>query len=159
MRPIPPIVIDTREQQPYEFTGCSAQRGTLETGDYSLLGHELSVAVERKSKSDAWGCVGGGRTRFLACLRRLGGIASPAVVIEASLDEFAIPPAYSRLKPAHAVGAFISWSQEFRIPVFWCPSRAHAERVALRWLEAFWRHHERDAIRQAQRHTDRLSAG
>ena len=139
--PPPPIIIDTREQLPYEFLGiASVQRGTLATGDYSLSQHEQSVCVERKSKSDAWGCVGGGRQRFTACLARLGAIGSPAIVIEASLDEFARPPARTRLTAAQAVGAYISWSQEFRIPIFFCPSRAYAERVCLRWLLSYWRH-------------------
>ena len=34
----PPVVVDTREQRPYLF--ADSVRGTLRTGDYSLLGYE-----------------------------------------------------------------------------------------------------------------------
>lgn len=140
---LPAIVVDTREQRPYEFAGLQTKRACLPAGDYSLDGHD-SCAVERKSKNDAWGCVGQSRVRFINCLSRLAGLQSPAIVIECSLDDFCNPPSRTRLSAAQGVGAFISWSQEYRIPVFWCPNRAYAERVTLRWLQAYWRHLHRE---------------
>ena len=134
------IVCDTREQKAYEFSGFRTVRKKLDCGDYAWLGHEGECVVERKEKSDAWACVGASRHRFVACLIRLAQVRSPAIVIEASLDDFCNPPSRTRLTPAQAVGAYISWSQEYRIPVFWCPSRAYAERVCLKWLLAFQRH-------------------
>ena len=138
--PLPPIVIDTREQLPYEFTDLKTVRLALEEGDYSLVGSVRDCAVERKSREDAWGCVGGSRVRFRDCLSRLTKLKSPAIVIESNLDDFVKPPPRTRLSPAQVVGAYISWSEEFRIPIFFCPSRAYAERVTLRWLMAYWRH-------------------
>jgi len=138
--PLPTIIIDTREQKPYEFSGQQTKRQGLQVGDYSLVGHESACVCERKSKEDAWGCVGGSRSRFRSCLQRLAGVTYPAIVIESDLRDFSVAPARSRLTAAHAVGSFISWSQEFRIPIFFCPNRAYAERVTLRWLLAYWRH-------------------
>jgi len=37
--PPPVIVIDTREQLPYEFQGWQTKRQGLQVGDYSLVGH------------------------------------------------------------------------------------------------------------------------
>jgi ERCC4-type nuclease len=137
---IPAIVIDTREQLAYGFDGFFTERRKLDTGDYSLVGYENRVAVERKSKADAYGCVGAGRDRFERCLRRLGEIERPAVVIEADLADFAVPPPRTRITAAQAVGSYVSWSCTYRIPIFFCGTRAYSERVTLRWLMAFLKH-------------------
>ncbi len=137
MRHLPPIVIDTREQLPFTFTGYETVKGTLNAGDYSLSGLEAKVAVERKSKEDAYGCVGSSRRRFVDCLERLAGLDRSAIVIECGLREFATPPSRTRIDQRMAIGSFISWSCKYRIPVFWCDSRAYAERVTVRFLAAY----------------------
>ena len=55
------IVIDTREQAPFPFSGeqyrgTETAFGTLDTGDYSLAGLTDKVAVERKSLPDLVAC-------------------------------------------------------------------------------------------------------
>ena len=47
-RPKMIIAIDTREQRPYRFVWSEIK--TLTTGDYSVIGLEDRVAIERKSK-------------------------------------------------------------------------------------------------------------
>lgn len=39
-----------------------------------------------------------------------------------------------------AIGSFISWSCMYRIPVYWCGTRAFAERVTVRFLAAYVKH-------------------
>lgn len=135
------IVVDTREQTPWPLTGFDTVRRKLDAGDYSLEGWEGQVAVERKSKEDAWGCVGAGRRRFEACLARLAALDRAAVVIESGIGAFSIPPAYvKRVTAATAVGSYISWACRYRIPVFWCDDRRYAERVAVRFLAAYVKH-------------------
>src|SRR3972149_5293554 len=151
--PMPAILIDSNEKAhgyQYSFDGFPTQVANLETGDYSLDGFQDRCGVERKQKSDLWGCVGGGRRRFKDCLQRLGAMQSPAIVVGSSLDEFAVKPDRTCLTPAQAVGSVISWAEEYRIPIFFCPSRAYAERVTLRWLMAFWRHKMRDGMTARQ---------
>lgn len=90
-----PVVIDTREQKPFGFDGLRCDvadgggpltvptvRGTLKSGDYSLLGYETAVAVERKSLDDLYGTLGQGRERFERELVRLSSYRFAAVVIE-----------------------------------------------------------------------------
>ena len=138
---LPPIVIDTREKLPFAFAGYETRVVTLQTGDYSLLGFEDRVAVERKSKSDAYGCVGKGRKRFVKCLERLAALDRAAIVIERSIEDFdQNPPARTRIDSRMAVGSYISWACKYRIPVFWCESRAYAERVTVRFLAAYVKH-------------------
>ena len=50
------VIVDTREQLPLELSMCTI-RGTLPTGDYSILGFEEYVVVERKSLPDLIGCM------------------------------------------------------------------------------------------------------
>lgn len=152
------LVIDTREQDGYSFTGLASIRAGLQTGDYSLVGYEHRVAVERKNKADAWGCVAGDRPRFERCLERLAALERAAIVIECDLRDFAIRPEYiQRVTPATAVGSYVSWSCKYRVPVFWCDTKAYAERITVRFLVAFLKHvavnnHENDTANALRQH-------
>lgn len=42
------IIIDTREQQPWEFSHCVTASRKLDTGDYSIEGYEHLLCIERK---------------------------------------------------------------------------------------------------------------
>lgn len=135
------ILIDTREQRPFPLIGYVSQRATLPTGDYSLVGFEHRVAIERKSHGDMWQCVAGERARFERCLERLAALDRAAVVIECSLTEFAVRPArVQRVTPATAVGSCISWMAQYRVPFIWADNRRYAERVTLRFLLAYAKH-------------------
>ena len=55
LRPDQVVAIqDTREQLPLDLHPLRVEVGTLATGDYSVLGLEHVVAVERKGLSDLW---------------------------------------------------------------------------------------------------------
>lgn len=137
----PAIVIDTREQLPYTFDGLPTVLATLKSGDYSLAGFEHRIAVERKSHADLWGSMTSGRARFQRCCERLSQLERAAIVIECSMAEACERPSYiQRTNPASVVGGLISWSAQYRLPVFFCDNRAFAERVTLRYLIAFAKH-------------------
>ena len=54
----PIIVIDSREQKPFRFSpGIETVTAALKAADYSLLGLEDDVAIERKSLSDLLGSI------------------------------------------------------------------------------------------------------
>ncbi len=146
----PIIIVDTREQKPYKFRGMDIERKGLATGDYSLKGHESKITVERKSHDDAWNSARGSRKRFVRCLQRLAVMPHPAIVIECSLEELAIPPEIVRRKTRGdtrlqgavetVVGSFISWAQQYRIPVFFGHNRQYSERLVVRFLMSYWKH-------------------
>ena len=55
--PKPVVLIDTREQSPFDFSRfpnwiAGEKRQKLDVGDYSILGMENVLALERKSLSD-----------------------------------------------------------------------------------------------------------
>jgi ERCC4-type nuclease len=57
------VIVDRREQLPWSFPHFRTAAGTLDAGDYSILGLEGIVAVERKSLNDLIGCCGHERPR------------------------------------------------------------------------------------------------
>ena len=135
------LVVDTREKKPYSFAGFDVIVKGLKTGDYSIVGLEDKLAVERKSFSDAWQSMSSSRERFTRCIKRLAELDRAAIVIECSLTELSIPPRQvQRVSPASVVGGLISWSAQYAIPVFFCDNPMLAERVTLRFLAAYFTH-------------------
>lgn len=57
-----------------------------------------------------------------------------------------------------AVGSYISWSVQYRIPVFWCDTREYAERVTVRFLAGWMKHrsHIADKARQEEEAAERF---
>jgi ERCC4-type nuclease len=129
------IVIDIRERLPYAFAGAVTK--FLKVGDYSVIGHEDRVAIERKTKGDAYRSVGYARERFKREVERLADYEYAAVVIESSLPAFLIPPPFGELHPHAAIGTLLSWSVKYRLPIFFAGDREHAEALTRKLLEKF----------------------
>lgn len=134
----PVIVIDTREQKPYRFSASVVR--TLPTGDYSIEGMEHRVAIERKTKEDAYSSLGAQRRRFEREVTRLAQFEYGAVVIESTLCGFLHAPSYSHLTPRSAVASLLAWSVKYRVHVFFAGDRRHGNAVTAQLLEKFWRY-------------------
>ena len=156
------IVIDSREQLPYPFTGLMADARqkykvilvptevkTLKTGDYSLRGYEDEVCVERKSKADLFTTLSRRRDAFEDEHRRMARMKVAAVVVEADWREIlTAPPPGSALPPANIYRTVISWMARYRVPWFLCGdtgipglgARRFAEITTFRILEKFYKH-------------------
>jgi DNA excision repair protein ERCC-4 len=134
---LPKIVVDTREQRPYLFPHFVSK--ALKAGDYSLEGFESRVAVERKSKEDAYGSLGSGRQRFEAEWLRLSKLDYGGIVIESGLPDFLRePPAYSLMNPRAALCTLVAWSIKYGVPVWFAGDRRHAKALVLRLLTYWW---------------------
>jgi len=140
------IVIDTREQRPYKFPGVETVRQGLPAGDYSILGCERKVAVERKTKEDAYGTIGKGRKRFVKELERLQGYEYRAIVIECTMRGFMAPPERSELHPRAAIGSILAWGVKYKIPVFFADNRKFGAATTLKLLQKFWEYRKDDRI-------------
>jgi ERCC4-type nuclease len=138
------ISVDQREKLPLHFPGFAFTTKFLKTGDYSIVGYEDRIAVERKNYFDAWACVAEHRKRFERCMQRLAELDRAAVVIECSLAEFQVQPSYiQRVTPATAVGSYLSWMVQYRVPVVWVDNREFAARVVVRILASYFKHRGR----------------
>lgn len=160
------MAIDTREQSAFDFRGIKGDakdavtiRGekktptllvpvenkTLKTGDYSIVGHEDRIAIERKSMEDLFNCVGGDRKRFEKQLLRLNELEFPSVVVEASWDQVLKGCPHSKLSPKSVHRSVIAWQQkqEFsRIHWWFCQSKQFAQGTTFQILRYYMKGRE-----------------
>lgn len=148
------VAVDSREQHPWSFRGLFSDSSagnlplavmskvvTLPTADYSIVGFESRITVERKSLGDAFSTFTHDRERWLRELERMAEFASAHVVIEGGWDAVIQGP----LKDGGTkIGktvyrSILAWSQRFPNVHWWpMPSREIAEVTAFRLLERFW---------------------
>lgn len=147
--PSRPIVVDTREQDPYEFP--IAVRGTLKQGDYSLEGLQHVVVVERKSLPDLVSSLMQGRKRFRREMERLQeSVRWPWLVVESSLSAIAAGNYRSEANPRSVLASAFAWAM--RYGVFFLPAcdRLHGAAAVAMILRLAEREHDRGGGRRAQ---------
>lgn len=137
------IVVDSREQMPFGFTGSNCyegvtvSRGSLTTGDYSLEGLESFVAVERKSLPDLVMCLGKERERFVRELERGRALQAFLVIIESDLHELVHGQYRSLLNPHSACQSVAAFMARMRIPFFFAGGRNAAEYMTFSFLKQY----------------------
>ena len=147
------IAFDTREQLPFAFqnmridrkkTFVLTQRVTLQTGDYSIIGYEDKICVERKSLEDLYQTLGKGRERFIRELERMQDFERSLIVIEASYSQILKPTDkdplfYSMMHPEAVIGSIVAFAGQFP-KTRWKPAdnRRNAEQETFRFLLKFW---------------------
>jgi len=139
--PKPVVLVDTREQMPFLFTGYTNWIGAtraqaLPAGDYSVEGMEELLALERKSLSDLVGSLMSGRARFLRECERLAALPYKAILVEATYEEVNSPyHEYTSAHPNAISGALDAIEARWGIQVIYTSSdRELAERKAASWL-------------------------
>ena len=137
------VVIDTREQRPLDMSPLKTIRKTLVTGDYSVLGLEGVVAVERKSLTDLVACTGVQRRRFEREVKRLLAYPVRALVVEATWEDVETGRWPSRTRP-DAVAGILGWMAS-GLPVILAGDRQRAGRFTSRLLFVAARRRWREA--------------
>lgn len=84
-------------------------RGSLATGDYSLVGLEHVVAIERKSLDDLVACVGRERERFDREVQRLLSYPTRAIVVESDWICIEMQKYRSKVTPSAVIGSMMGW--------------------------------------------------
>jgi ERCC4-type nuclease len=138
------VAIDTREQRPYAFSRFEVK--TLKSGDYSIVGWEDRIAIERKTKEDAYACLGRGRRRFEREMARLSRMDYAALVVESTLEDFLKAPAFSQMNPRAAANSLLGWSVKYNVCVHWAGNRRFGNALTRQLLEKYWRYH-REGLR------------
>ena len=132
------IAIDTREQLPYTFP-CRQQTQGLKTGDYSIVGLEDKVTVERKSLSDLFSSIGTGRVQLENEMIRMSQMDYAVLMIESSLAcIFTNPPAHSEMNPKSVFRTLIAWSRRYNVHIWPMWNREAAEKVTYLILKRFY---------------------
>jgi ERCC4-type nuclease len=137
-------VVDTREQIPLDLSPLQVVSGTLATGDYSVVGLEHVVAVERKSLGDFLGCVGQERERFDREVQRLLAYPTRALVVEASWPDIEQGEWRSKVTPQAAIGSLLGWIA-MGLPVILAGDHERAGRYVSRLLYTAARRRWREA--------------
>ena len=157
------IIIDDREKEPYPFDNIPPLRGDTDnakptilairtidqripTGDYTIVGMEDRITIERKSLADLFGSLGGGRQRFKDEFERMqdGSYEFAELMIEASLREVMRPQLHdpnwsSKMSPKAVYSTWLSWRLKFPKVVWtFAGSRRNAELTTFWGLERFW---------------------
>lgn len=102
-------IVDSREQTPLDLSPLQVQTGTLDTGDYTVLGLEYVVRIERKSLPDLLGCVGRERERFQREVDRLLAYPVRVLVVESSWGEIDLGQWRGSVTPQQAIGSLLGW--------------------------------------------------
>ena len=134
MKLAPTIIIDTREQHPLTFPNLPTTVGTLDAGDYSIVGLTHLVAVERKSLDDLLACIGRDRDRFKRELQRLRAYRFRLLVIESDAATLEAGRWRSSLQPAHVLGSLAAWCAQYELPVWLAGDHDGAGRFVERFL-------------------------
>lgn len=119
---------DSREQRPYEFKSPS-EVGTVPVGDYSIMGLEDQVAIERKELGDLINCLSHDRERFERELFKGRSLDYFCLVIEASLSDMANGHYRSDMSSKSAVQSLLAFSIRYRLPIFFAESREYGQRI------------------------------
>lgn len=136
----PVVIIDTREQEPLLFTRLASERGSLQSGDYSLRGAEELFAVERKSIADFVSCcVGENRERFFRELHRLRGFRFARIVIVGTAYDLSRGDYRSNLPPKAVFATLSAIEARFGLAPVFCPTAAEAALQVEAWAAWFFR--------------------
>lgn len=134
------IIVDTREQMPWEFGFHNTAKRKLDTGDYSIEGFESLFTIERKkSVSEIANNIT--ESRFKDVLERLGSIPHSFMIMEFSLDEIYQFPVGSdvpkkmwdklRISGNYIIKYLIEAQLNYNIHILFCDDAENAERVAV----------------------------
>jgi hypothetical protein len=141
------IIVDTREQTPWEFGFHDTAKQKLDTGDYSMIGFENIVAIERK-KSVSELATNLSESRFKDVLERLSHIKHPYMVFEFSMEEVYSFPVGSeipkkmwdklRISGNYIVKRLIEIQLEYNIQIVFCDDATNAERFAVSLMKRIY---------------------
>jgi ERCC4-type nuclease len=141
--PKPLVIVDTREQAPFQFAGLSNWIGgtvsrKLDVGDYSIVGMQRLLRMERKSLTDLISTLMQHRQTFFRCCEALARFRHPALLVEATYEDvksFYDEELCTRAHPNAVSGTLDALEARFGIPVIYTSRhRPLAEEKAASWL-------------------------
>lgn len=146
------IVVDTREQKPYTFSGFSnvrTVRHKLPFCDYSIRGFERDIVVERKTLEDYVGSITGNNHHFVGKLiKNRPQYSFIAIVVEGHWsDILGIPDSsghscladHPGINVNSLIGTTMSIQCSLEIPVFFAGDRMGAQIWTVQYLAWAWK--------------------
>jgi ERCC4-type nuclease len=134
------IIVDTREQHPWHFDHHTVANQKLDTGDYSILGLEDVLCIERKS-GIAELANNITEKRFQDVIERMKKYKHAYILVECNYDQLMNYPIGStipkklwskiKISPGYILKFLNKLSIEYNIHVIFCGCPSWAEKTAL----------------------------
>lgn len=133
------IIIDTREQQPWEFQNCATASRKLDTGDYSVEGYEDILCLERKkSVSEIANNIT--EKRFIDVINRMKQYKYSFLILEFDLEDILSYPIGSnvpkhmwnkiKISPGFILKHILELQLYHNIKVLFCGCPTNATKIA-----------------------------
>lgn len=127
--PRPTLLVDTREQNPFNFSRfegwfAGIEKKALRLGDYSVAGLEDTCVVERKDLSDLVHSCTVERNAFIKRLRLMAGYPHRLLVVTSTLSQVKSPYSHSSVDPNRTTQFLVAALAGLQVP-FIC-SETHA---------------------------------
>jgi hypothetical protein len=144
------IIIDTREQQPWEFGFHTTSKQKLDTGDYSIEGLENTLAIERKkSVSEIANNIS--ERRFKDVLERMNKIPYKFMLFEFDLEDVYNFPVGSdipkklwdklKISSKYLLKYLTEIQLNYDIHIIYCGDASNAEKMAVSIMKRVYEKH------------------
>lgn len=127
-------VADSREQQILPLEPFKYVVKKLEVADYSVVGLENKIAIEKKSLDDLCACVGRERQRFDRMVARLRNYEYAAIVVTADWSQIDLKSYRGTLTPTQIYGALMGWALTAKVPIIFAGDHIRAGKLVARLL-------------------------
>lgn len=119
--PRPVLLVDTREQNPFDFSRfdgwfAGVEKKALALGDYSVVGLENHCVVERKELSDLVRSCTIDREVFVRRLRRMAEYPHRLLVITSAMSQVKSPYSHSKIDPNQVTQFLIAALAGLHVP-------------------------------------------
>lgn len=137
--PRPVVIVDTREQNPFNFSRFGGwfagfERKALKLGDYSVAGLEDICVVERKDLSDLVHSCTVDRSVFINRLRRMVGYPYRLLVITSAMSQVKSPYPHSNVDPNRITQFLIATLVRLQVPFLCSETHELGEELVASYL-------------------------
>jgi ERCC4-type nuclease len=137
--PRPTLLVDTREQNPFDFSRfrgwfAGIENRALPLGDYSVAGLEDVCVVERKDISDLVRSCTVDRTAFVKRLRLMAGYPHRLLVITTTLSQIKSRYAHASFDPNRTTQFLVAMLAGLQVPFVCCETHELGEELVGSYL-------------------------
>lgn len=137
--PRPTVLVDTREQNPFNFSRfdgwfAGVEKKALKLGDYSIAGLEELCIVERKDLSDLVHSFTAERPAFISRLRRMSTYPQRLLVITAPLSTVKSSYPFSNANPNRIMQSLVAMLAGWNVPFVCTETHELGEEIVASYL-------------------------
>lgn len=137
--PRPTLLVDTREQNPFDFSRfegwfAGIEKKALRLGDYSVAGLEDTCVVERKDLSDLVHSCTVERNAFIKRLRLMAGYPHRLLVVTSTLSQVKSPYSHTSVDPNRTTQFLVAALAGLQVPFICTETHALGEELVGSYL-------------------------